>query len=81
MAAPRVESDASYDEMKLGELFDKAWLTQYELYKSTNESGEHYEQERKRLIQMLTKCESMLDELHLFSENESLEEVATNELR
>ena len=69
------------ENSKLSDLFDKAWKSQQELYKSSDESSSVYEMRRKRTIQVLEKCKFMIEELGLFSENESLEEISTSELR
>ena len=69
------------ENSKLSDLFDKAWTSQKELYKASDESSALYESQRKRTIEVLEKCKFMIDELALFSENESLEEISTNELR
>lgn len=66
----------------LSSLFDVAWKSQRDLEKdSADESSVEYQTKRKKIIQVLQKCELMLDELHLFSDNESLDEVSTSELR
>lgn len=62
-------------------LFDIGWKFQQELANASDQSSPEFEQKRKRLIEILEKCEDMLGELGLFSKNETLEEVSTNELR
>lgn len=62
-------------------LFDKGWKLQQELYKTSDETSQSYETKRLRTIEVLAKCATILDELHLYSDNESLDEISTNELR
>ena len=62
-------------------LFDIGWKFQQDLANAFDQSSPEFDQKRKKLIELLQKCENMLGELGLFSENESLEEVSTNELR
>ena len=69
------------DNMTLSDLFDRGWKIQQELNKACDESSESYLLARKRAIEILTKCEFMLDELHIFSTNESVDEVSTSEYR
>jgi immunoglobulin-binding protein 1 len=70
------------DSMKLCDLFDLGWKLQRELSKSTEcESSSEFIKKRQKAILILKKAELMLDELHLFSDNEDLEEVSTSELR
>ena len=70
-----------YDNIKLSDLFDKGWKLQQDLNKNCDESSEAYIKNRLKALEILDKCEYMLDELHLFSDNESLDEVSSNELR
>lgn len=70
------------ESMKLADLFDLGWKYQRELSSSSLSEGDsEYIRKRLRALEILKKCEFMLDELHLFSENESLDEVSTSELR
>jgi immunoglobulin-binding protein 1 len=70
------------DNMTVSELFDKGWKLQQELMKSSScESSQDYMLKRKQAIEVLEKCASGLDELHLFSANESIDEVSTIEFR
>lgn len=70
------------ENMKLADLFDLGWKEQRELSKTSMcEQSSDYLMKRKKAVEILKKCEFMLDELHLFSDNESLEEVSTGELR
>ena len=69
------------ENMRLSELFDWGWKTQRELSKQSDECSSDYLLKRERAIEALRKCEFMLDELHLFGDNETLDEVSTSELR
>jgi len=70
------------ENMKLGDLFDLGWKEQRELSKTKLcEQSSEYLLKRKRAIEILEKCEFMLDEIHLFSDNESIDETSTSELR
>jgi immunoglobulin-binding protein 1 len=63
-------------------LFDRGWRLQRELSKSSvDESSDQFLLKRKKSLEILKKCEFMLDELNLFSENEDLDEVSTSEIR
>ncbi|RNA00204.1 immunoglobulin-binding 1 [Brachionus plicatilis] len=62
-------------------LFDFGWKIQQELANTPDQSSANFDQKRKKVIEVLQKCENMLGELGLFSKNESLEEVSSNELR
>ena len=73
--------DLDLDSVKLSDLFDLVWKSQRELEKCNDERCGSYFQKRKKTIEILKKCEFMLDELHLFSDNESFEEVSTSEIR
>lgn len=70
-----------YENRTASDLFDSSWKLQQELEKSSDESSENYSIKRKQAIEMLRKCTEMLDELHLFSENESIDEISTSEIR
>ena len=70
------------DNMCVSDLFDKGWKLQQDLMKtSADETSPEYMLNRKKAIEMLEKCANGLDELHLFSSNESIEEVSTSEFR
>jgi len=69
------------ENMRLSELFDWAWKTQRDLFKQSDECCSDYLLKRSRSIEALRKCEFMLDELHLFGDNETVDEVFTSELR
>jgi hypothetical protein len=69
------------ENTKVSDLFDKAWKSQYALYKVDDTSSSSYETRRKKTLEVLLHCKSMFEELGLFSENEGLEEVSTSELR
>jgi immunoglobulin-binding protein 1 len=69
------------DNSKVSDLFDKAWKSQYDLYKTNETSKDSFEARRKKTLEVLKHCKNMFDELALFSENEGLEEVSTSELR
>ncbi|CAF0775286.1 unnamed protein product [Brachionus calyciflorus] len=73
--------DIDLENSTASTLFDKGWKFQQELEKASDECSPEYDQKRKKTIIILQKCESMLDELGIFSENESLEEISANELR
>ena len=73
---------ADLESMKLSDLFDLGWKLQRELSASPlSETDSEYIRKRIRATEILSRCGFMLDELHLFSENESLDEVSTGELR
>ncbi len=70
------------ENMKLSDLFDLGWKEQRELNKTTLcEQSSEYLLKRKKAVDLLKKCEFMLDEIHLFSDNESIDETSTSELR
>ena len=70
------------ENMTVSDLFDKGWKLQQELMKtSSDESSQDYLKKRKQAIEVLEKCANGLDELHLFSTNESIDEVSTSEFR
>lgn len=74
--------DDDLDNLKLCDLFDRGWRLQRELSKSSvDESSDQFLLKRKKSLEILKKCEFMLDELNLFSENEDLDEVSTSEIR
>lgn len=73
-----------YDKYTLSSLFDLGWKLQLGLEKQENEestSSSAYQHRRARLIDLFKKCEFMLEELHIYSSNEDLDEISTNELR
>lgn len=77
-------ANIDYDKYSLSSLFDLGWKLQQGLEKDESgggESSDSYQLRRRRLIELFTKCEFMLDELHIFSSNEELDEVSTSELR
>jgi len=76
-----MENDFDIETKTLSELFDIGWKIQQELVNTSDESSESFCRNRKKAIDIFEKCEYMLDELALFSENESLEEVSTSEMR
>ena len=70
------------ENMKLSDLFDLGWKEQRELNKiAACEQSNEYLLKRKKAVEILEKCEFMLDEIHLFSDNESIDETSTSELR
>jgi immunoglobulin-binding protein 1 len=69
------------DNSKVSDLFDRAWKSQQDLYKTSDTSNSTFEARRKKTLAVLEHCKSMFEELGLFSENEGLEEVSTSELR
>lgn len=74
--------DDDLDNLKLSDLFDRGWRLQRELSKSNaDETSTDFLLKRKKSVEILKKCEYMLDELNLFSENEELDEVSTSEIR
>ena len=74
-------SEIDFDSLNASELFMRGWRLQQELEKSANEMSDSYALNRKRAIEYLTRSQSMLDELHMFSKNESIDEISTNELK
>lgn len=70
-----------YEKYSLSSLFDLGWKLQQDLDKQSDESSSSYQLRRRRLIDLFQKCEFMLDELHIFSSNEELDEISTSELR
>ena len=83
MSTLNAEADGvDLENVTLSELFDRAWKLQQDMMKScTDETTQAYMLNRKKAIEMLEKCDFMLGELHLFSSNESIDEVSTSELR
>lgn len=73
--------DIDLDNSTLSSLFDRGWKSQLDLEKASNESSSEFQEKRKKTIEILKKCEFMLDELHLFSDNETIDEISTSELR
>lgn len=69
---------ASTDDFTISELFDLAFDLQQKL--DSNEI-EQKNEAFSLAIERLKLAEEKLDELHLFSDNEELNEVSTNELR
>lgn len=69
------------ENMTLSDLFDMGWKLEQEMEKASDESSDGYLLKRKKAIEIFRKCSYMLDELHLFSGNETLEEVSTSEIR
>lgn len=66
------------DDLTISELFDFAFDLQQKLESNKIEQKlETFNQ----AIERLKLAEDKLDELHLFSDNEELNEVASNELR
>jgi hypothetical protein len=68
----------SNDELTLGELFDLAYDLQQKL--ELNKIEQNIEIFNS-VIERFKLVEDKIDELHLFSDNEELREVSTNELR
>ena len=69
------------ETMTISQLFDQAWTIQDELNKRDDTNEPVYIRKLNEAIKYLEKCDSMIDEIHLFSDNETLEEISTNELR
>lgn len=76
-----VLANIDYDKYSLSSLFDLGWKLQQDLDKQAEETSSAYQLRRSRLIELFKKCEFMLDELHIFSSNEELDEISTSELR
>lgn len=72
---------SNIESMTIGDLFDRAWSIQDELDKRHDCCESDYIRKLNDGIKFLEKCDLMIDQLHLFSDNESLDEVSTNELR
>ncbi|CAF5208794.1 unnamed protein product [Rotaria magnacalcarata] len=68
----------SNDELTISELFDFSYDLQQKL--ETNKIEQKLET-FNTAIERLKLAEDKLDELHLFSDNEEINEVASNELR
>ena len=68
----------SNDDLSIAELFDSAYDLQEQL--QSNKIEEKLETYNLALDR-LKVAEEKIDELHLFSDNEELSEVASNELR
>ena len=68
----------SNDDLSIAELFDSAYDLQEQL--QSNKIEEKLETYNLAL-ERLKLAEEKIDELHLFSDNEELSEVASNELR
>ena len=69
---------ASNDERTIAELFDSGAELQRKL--ETNQI-EHQIDSFNEAIEQLKLAEDKLDELHLFSDNEEISEISSNELR
>lgn len=69
------------ENSSLSTLFDVGWQLQLDLDKQSDETSPSYQLKRSRLIELFKKCEFMLDELHLFSANEEIDEISTSEMR
>lgn len=69
---------ASNDERTIADLFNVAAEIQYKL--ETNQI-EHQIDAFNQAIEQLRLAEDKLDELHLFSDNEEISEISSNELR
>ncbi len=69
------------ETMTISELFDRSWSIHDELEGRSDSSESDYLRKLYDGIKYLEKCDLLIEELHLFSDNESLEEISTNELR
>lgn len=69
------------DNLTASQLFEIGWRLQQELDKSADESSTKYALDRKKAIEHLQRAQSLLDELHIFSKNEDIDEVSTNEIK
>lgn len=77
-----VLANIDYDKYSLSSLFDLGWKLQQDYDKQGEDSTSKASQlTRARLIELFKKCEFMLDELHIFSSNEEIDEISTSELR
>lgn len=74
-------SEKEIENMTCAQLFDQGWLWQEELEKNCDTKDQSCYNKWKKAVAYLERCDSLLDELHLFSDNESLDEVTSNELR
>jgi restriction endonuclease S subunit len=68
----------SNEDLTIAELFDYAFDLQQKLESS---KIEHKFETFTEAIERLKVAEEKLDELHLFSDNEEISEVASNEMR
>ena len=69
---------SSSDDLTVAELFDDAYDLQQKLESNKIDSNtETY----NRLLERLKLAEEKIEELHLFSDNEEIDEVSSNELR
>ena len=69
---------SSSDDLTVAELFDDAYDLQQKLESNTIDGNtENY----NRLLERLKLTEEKIEELHLFSDNEEIDEVSSNELR
>jgi immunoglobulin-binding protein 1 len=73
--------DENLDNLTLSELFNRAWSLQIELETNNDSLDKQNYEKWKKAIDFFERCSFMLDELHLFSDNESLDEVSSSELR
>jgi immunoglobulin-binding protein 1 len=72
------------DNLTISELFDQAWNLQKTIEKeldNPNKNDLALKNDLIKSVSYLEKCDRMLDELHLFSENETIDEISTSELR
>ena len=72
------------DNLTISELFDQAWNLQKTIEKeldNPNKNDLALKNDLIKSVSYLEKCDYMLDELHLFSENETIDEISTSELR
>jgi immunoglobulin-binding protein 1 len=81
MSNVNILENVDLENSKLSDLFDRAWQSQQQLHNTADETSSDYDSRRKKTIEVLERCKEIVDELALFSENESLEEISTNELR
>jgi hypothetical protein len=76
---------ANIDDLTISELFDQAWKLQKAIEKkeddNTTANDSEWKNDLTKATSYLEKCDFMLDELHLFSENETIDEISTSELR
>lgn len=69
------------DNMTISQLFDEAWTIQLKLEKVDDTKTNEFRTQLKKSIEYLEKCDIMIQEIHLFSDNEAIEEISTKELR
>ena len=70
------------ESLTASQLFDVGWRLQQELDKAAvDESSSKYALDRKKAIEHLQRAQALLDELHIFSKNEDIDEVSTSEIR